>query len=78
MKTKLKMEIERKKLLLEIILNSIFTFTETMNKKKRKKRRAIWVKDWLKRRQEKGAYNNIISELHLVGLLYCRIHRYES
>lgn len=41
MKTKLKMEIERKKLLLEIILNSIFTFTETMNKKKRKKRRAI-------------------------------------
>lgn len=56
MKTKLKMEIERKKLLLEIILNSIFTFTETMNKKKRKKRRAIWVKDWLKRRQEKGAY----------------------
>lgn len=56
MKTKLKMEIERKKLLLEIILNSIFAFTETMNKKKRKKRRAIWVKDWLKRRQEKGAY----------------------
>ena len=78
MKTKLKMEIERKKLLLEIILNSIFTFTETMNKKKRKKRRAIWVKDWVKRRQEKGAYNNIISELHLVGLPYCRIHRYES
>ena len=78
MKTKLKMEIERKKLLLEIILNSIFAFTETMNKKKRKKRRAIWVKDWLKRRQEKGAYNNIISKLHLVGLPYCRIHRYES
>lgn len=78
MKTKLKMEIERKKLLLETILTSIFAFTETMNKKKRKKRRAIWVKDWLKRRQEKGACNNIISELRLVGLPYCRIQRYES
>ena len=78
MKTKLKMEIERKKLLLETILTSIFAFTETMNKKKRKKRRAIWVKNWLKRRQEKGACNNIISEWRLVGLPYCRIHRYES
>ena len=76
MKKKLKMEIERKKLLLEVILNSIFAFTETMNKKKRKKRRAIWVKYWLKRRQENGAYNHIISELRLVGLPCCRIHTY--
>ena len=70
MKRKLKMEVAKEKILLEIILNSTLVLTEIMNKKKRKKRRAVWVKDWLKRREQKGAYNNIISELRLVDLLY--------
>ena len=70
MRRKLKMEVGKEKILLEIILNSTLVLTEIMNKKKRKKRRAVWVKDWLKRREQKGAYNNIIGELRLVDLLY--------
>ena len=52
------MEVEREKVSPEIILNSTLVLSEVMKKNKRKKRRAIWIKDWLKRRDEKGAYNN--------------------
>ena len=55
---------KREKISLEIILNSILVLSEIM-KKKRKKRRTIWTKDWLKRREEKGAYN-VISDCHRI------------
>ena len=41
------------------MLISTLVLTKIMKKKKGKKGRAIWVKDWLKRREEEGAYNNI-------------------
>ena len=58
------MEVEREEILLEIIWNSTFVISEIMKNKKRKKKRAIWIKDWLKRREEKGTYKNIISDRH--------------
>ena len=73
MRRKLKMEVEREKILLEIVLNSTLVLTEIMKKKNSKMNRVIWVKDWLKLREEKGACNNIISELRLVDLTFCRI-----
>ena len=51
-------------MLVELILNSILVLFEIMRKTKRQKRRVIWIKDWLKQREEKGAYNNIISDRH--------------
>ena len=48
-------EREREKILQSIILNSTSVLPEAMKKKNRKKRRAIWIKDWLKRGEEKGA-----------------------
>ena len=50
---KLKMKVEKEEILLQIILklNSTLVFTKIMKKEKRKKRRAIWIKDWLKRRE---------------------------
>ena len=36
------------KILLEIILNSTLVLSEFRTKKGRKKRRATWIKDWLK------------------------------
>ena len=53
------MEAEREKVSLEKTLNSTLVLSEVMKNNKRKKRRAIWIKDWLKQRDEKGAYNNI-------------------
>ena len=47
-----------------MILNCILILTEIIKNKKRKKRKAMWLKDWLKRREEKGAYNNVISDRH--------------
>ena len=46
------MKVEKEETLLQIILklNSTLVFTEIMKKEKRK-RRAIWIKDWLKRRE---------------------------
>ena len=58
------MEVEREEILLEIIWNSTFVISEIMKNKKRKKKRAIWIKDWLKRREEKGTYKIIISDRH--------------
>ena len=55
----MEVEREREKVSPEIILNSTLVLSEVMKKNKRKKRRAIWTKDWLKRRDEKGAYYNI-------------------
>ena len=68
MRRQLKIEVEKKEILLEIILTSTFVLTEIMKKKNSKKRRAIWTKDWIKRRERKHLYNNIISEVHLVDL----------
>ena len=47
------MKVEKEETLLQIILklNSTLVFTEIMKKEKRKKRRAIWIKDLLKRRE---------------------------
>ena len=72
MRRQLKMEVEKKEILLEIILTSTFVLTEIMKKKNGKKRRAIWAKDWIKRREQKRSYNNIISGVHLVDLRYYR------
>ena len=38
--------------------------SEVMKKKNWKKKKAVWINDWLERREEKGAYNNIISDCH--------------
>ena len=51
-------------MLLEIILNSTLILSEIMKKKNRKKRRAIQIKDQLKRREQNRAYNNIITDCH--------------
>ena len=60
MRYKLEMEVKRKKILLEIILNSSLAFTEIMKMKRKKSR----VHGRLaKTKQEKGAYNNIIGKL---------------
>ena len=63
-KRKLEMEVEREKILLETRLTSTLVLSEIVKKKKRKKRWAIWIKDWLKRRKEQVAYNNIVSDCH--------------
>ena len=39
------MEVEREKMLLDIIWNSALVLSEIVKIKKRKKKRAIWVKD---------------------------------
>ena len=39
-------------------------FYQVTKKRKKKKRRAIWINVWIKRREEKGAYSNIISDCH--------------
>ena len=49
--------------MVEIILNSTLILYENIKSKKRKKR-AIWAKDWLKRREDEGAYNHVISDRH--------------
>ena len=33
---------------------------------KRKRKRRLWVKSWLARWDEKGVYNNLITELRLI------------
>ena len=34
-------------------------------RKKQRRKRKTWVKNWLKKREEKSAYNNILQELRL-------------
>ena len=51
-------------MLLEIILNSNLVLFEILKKKKRKKRKVIWRKVWLKGREEKRAYSNVSSDRH--------------
>ena len=41
-----------------------YALIEELNKKTQVKRR-IWTRDWLLKRQEKGAYNGILNELRL-------------
>ena len=54
---KLKIEVEkereREKILVEIIFNSILALSEVMKKKKRKKRSAIWIKNWLEKKRKR-------------------------
>ena len=52
--------MERRKVAACIIL-----FESQKKKLKNKKKRTCWVRDWLKQRQEKSAYANILSELRL-------------
>ena len=40
-------------------------FLEILRRKKKRKKRAVWVKSWLAERDDKGAYNNILAELQL-------------
>ena len=35
------------------------------NDSRKRRDRTIWVKDWLRKRDERGAYNNILNELKL-------------
>ena len=65
-------DVEKDKILLELILNSTLVLTEIMKKKKRTKRKAIWVKEWLKRREQNDACNNTTSELPLVDSAHYR------
>ena len=51
-------------MLLVIILNSNLVLFEVLRKKKRKNRKVIWRKDWLKGREEKRAYSNVSSDRH--------------
>ena len=37
---------------------------------KKRKNRKTWLKDWLRRRETFGAYNNIVSELQLKDRYY--------
>ena len=46
------------------MLYSTLALLEIMRNKKIKKRRAVWIKDWLKQREEKITYNNVISVCH--------------
>ena len=62
MRRKLKMQIEKEKILLEITPNSTLVLTKIMKKKMMKTSRAIWGEYWLKQIKQKGAYNNIIKD----------------
>jgi len=46
-----------------ILVTGVYLQDELHGKKRRK--RSVWVKNWLQRREEKGAYNNILTELRL-------------
>ena len=48
--------------LIALILISNICFSKSKNKKKSKTPESIWTKPWLKNRNLKSAYNNIISE----------------
>nr|CAI5833908.1 unnamed protein product [Callosobruchus analis] len=34
-----------------------------MNKKRRKKKNRVWVREWIKKRDQLGALNNLVTEL---------------
>ena len=60
------MDPERRKTLSLILLNNGFYFMNIFLKRKRqRKRRSYWVKEWLNRRNSLSAYQTILSELRL-------------
>ena len=60
------MDPERRKTLSLILLNNGFYFMNNFLKRKRqRKRRSCWVKEWLNRRNSLSAYQTILSELRL-------------
>ena len=54
-KRKLKMDVERENITRDNMEYSTFVLSEIMKNNKRKKSRALWIIDWLKRREEKGS-----------------------
>ena len=67
------MDPERRKTLSLILLNNGFYFMNNFLKRKRqRKRRSCWVKEWLNRRNSLSAYQTILSELRLNDAEYFR------
>ena len=67
------MDPERRKTLSLILLNNAFYFINNFLKRKRqRKRRSCWVKEWLNRRNSLSAYQTILSELRLNDAEYFR------
>jgi hypothetical protein len=48
-----------------VIESATVTIAFILSKKKRKKNRSVWVRDWLRERKRLGAYNNLMKELSL-------------
>ena len=61
------MELNREHILLFFILaaGSQMQLMSLPDMSPRRRRRYLWVKDWLLRREERGAMNNILQELQL-------------
>ena len=51
--------------LIALILINNICYSKNKNEKKSKRPKSIWMKPWLKNRNDKSAYNNIFSELLL-------------
>ena len=64
------MEKEKEQLLLTVVTCSSVLILK--HRQKRKRSRTLWVKEWLKNREEKGAFNNILNELKMIDLPYYR------
>ena len=49
------------------VSSSILLLAATLKcfKKRKRRKRIIWVKDWLLQRESKGAFNQIFEELHV-------------
>ena len=58
------MSSDSENLIVLILINNI-CYSKNKNKKKSKRRKSIWMKPWLKNRNNKSAYNNIFPELLL-------------
>ena len=59
-----KMTSDSEDLITLILINNI-CYSKSKSKKKSKRPKGIWMKPWLKNRNDKSAYNNIFSELLL-------------
>ena len=67
------MDTKRRKTLSLSLLNNGFYFMNNFLKRKRqRKRRSCWVKEWLNRRNSLSAYQTILSELRLNDAEYFR------
>ena len=59
-KRKLKMDVERENITRDNMEYSTFVLSEIMKNNKRKKSRALWIIDWLKRREEKREHTTLL------------------